>query len=142
MGQAVEQRSGHLRIAEDRRPFPKVEIGRHDDRGALVEAADEMEQQLAAGLREGEIAEFVEYQEVEAAEQVCRAPLSVGTGFGIELVHQVHDIEEAPPFAASDAGPCDAYGKVGFAGAGATDEHDIALLFEELTGSQVAHQRL
>ncbi len=26
----------------------------------LVEAADEMEQQLAAGLREGQIAEFVE----------------------------------------------------------------------------------
>lgn len=102
----------------------------------------EMEQQLAAGLREGEIAEFVEDQEVEAAEQVCRAPLSVGAGFGIELVHQVHDIEEAPPFAASDAGPCDAHGKVGFAGPGATDEHDIALLFEELTGGQIAHQRL
>ena len=56
MGQAVEQRSGHLRVAKDRRPFPEVEIGCHDDRGALVEAADEMEQQLAAGLSEGKIA--------------------------------------------------------------------------------------
>ncbi len=85
-----------------------------------------MEKQLAACLREGELAELVKDQEVEAAQQVCRAPLSVGTGFGIELVHQVHDIEEAPPFAAPDAGPGDAHGKVGFAGPGATDEHDIA----------------
>ena len=121
MGQAVEQRSGHLRVAKDRRPFPEVEIRCHYDRGAFVEAADEMEQQLAAGLREGEIAELVEDQEVEAAEQVCRAPLSVGTRFGIELVHEVHDIEEAPPFAAPDAGPCDAHGKVGFSGPGATN---------------------
>ena len=82
MGQAVEQRSGHFRVAKDRRPFSEVEIGCHDDRGALVEAADEMEQQLATGLSEGKIAELVKDQEVEAAQQVCRAPLSVGTGFG------------------------------------------------------------
>lgn len=55
MGQAVEQRSGHFRVAKDRRPFSEVEIGCHDDRGALVEAADEMEQQLATGLSEGKI---------------------------------------------------------------------------------------
>lgn len=50
--------------------------------------------QLATGLREGEIAELVKDQEVETAKQVCRPPLSVSTGFGIKLVHQVHDIED------------------------------------------------
>ena len=84
VGKAVEQRGSHLGVAEDRGPFAEVEVGRHDDRCALVEAADEMEQQLAASLGKGEIAELVEDQEVEAAQQVCRAPLSVGTGFGIE----------------------------------------------------------
>ncbi len=126
MGQPVEQRSGHLGVAKDRRPFAEVEIGRHDDRGALVEAADEMEQQLAAGLSEGKIAEFVEDQEVEAAQQVCGASLSIGTGFGIELVYQVYDIEEAPPLAAPDAGPGDADGKVRFTSPGAAPSRDIA----------------
>jgi len=74
MGQAVEQRSGHFRVSEDRRPFAEVEVGRHDDRGAFVEAADEMEQQLTARLREGEIAEFIEDQEVEAAQLLSIRP--------------------------------------------------------------------
>ena len=42
--EAVEQRGGHLGVAKDGRPFTKGQIGRHDDRGALVEAADQMEQ--------------------------------------------------------------------------------------------------
>jgi hypothetical protein len=38
------------------RPFTEGEVGGDDDRGALVEAADEVEQELAAGLGEGQIA--------------------------------------------------------------------------------------
>ena len=34
-------------FAENGRPFTEGEIGRDDDRGTLVEAADHMEQQLA-----------------------------------------------------------------------------------------------
>jgi len=60
MRQAVEECRCHLGVAEDGWPFAKGEIGCHDDRGALVEPADQMEQELAAGLGEGEIAEFVE----------------------------------------------------------------------------------
>ena len=139
---AVEERSGHLGVAKDGGPFTEVEVGGYDDRGALVEAADEVEQQLAAGLGERKVAKLVEDQEVEAAQQVSRAPLPVGTSFGIELVHQVDGVEEPSSFASPDAGPGDAHGKVGFAGPGATDEHDIALLFKEIPGGQVAHQRL
>jgi hypothetical protein len=64
MGQPVEQRGRHLWVAEDARPFAKGEIGGDDNRGALVETADQMEQQLAAGLCEGQIAELVEDDEV------------------------------------------------------------------------------
>src|ERR1700682_3530767 len=60
MGEAVEQGCRHLGVAEDARPFGECEIGRDDDRGALVEAADEMEEELAAGLREGQVSELVE----------------------------------------------------------------------------------
>jgi len=56
----VEERRGHLGIGEDAGPFTKGEIGRYDNRRVLVKAADQVKQQLAAGLGERQIAEFVE----------------------------------------------------------------------------------
>jgi hypothetical protein len=50
VGQSIEQRGRHLGIAEHTRPFTEGKIGGDDDRGALVEAADEVEQELTAGL--------------------------------------------------------------------------------------------
>ena len=96
MGESIEQRGGHLRIAEDARPFAEREVGRDDDRGALVETADEVEQQLPAGLREGEIAEFVEDDDVEASEIVGDASLASGSTFGLELIDEIDGGEEAP----------------------------------------------
>ena len=46
------------------RPFAEGEIGGDDDRGAFVKATDQVEQQLAAGLGEREIAEFIEDDDV------------------------------------------------------------------------------
>jgi len=43
MGQPVEQRGGHLRIAEDAGPFRETQIGRDDQAGLLVELAHQME---------------------------------------------------------------------------------------------------
>ena len=43
MGQPVEQRGGHLGVAEHAGPFSEGEIGGDDHLGALVEPADEME---------------------------------------------------------------------------------------------------
>ena len=48
MGEAVEQRGGHLGVAEDAGPFAEAEIGRDDDAGALVELAQQVEEQRAA----------------------------------------------------------------------------------------------
>ena len=39
MGQAIEQRGGHLGVAEDGGPFAEAEVGGDDDAGALVELA-------------------------------------------------------------------------------------------------------
>jgi hypothetical protein len=58
MGQPVEQRGGHLGVAEDAGPFAEGKVGGDQRRGLLVEPADQVEQQLAAGLGEGQIAEF------------------------------------------------------------------------------------
>lgn len=52
VGEPVEKRRGHLGVAEDGGPFAEGEVCGDDDRGSLVDAADEVEQELAAGLRE------------------------------------------------------------------------------------------
>ena len=50
VGKAIEQRRGHLGIAEHARLFAEGEVGGDEDRGSLVEPADEVEEKLAAGL--------------------------------------------------------------------------------------------
>ena len=60
VGDAVERRSGHLGIAEDGGPLAERQVGGDDHRGLLVEPADQVEQQLSAGLGERQIAELVE----------------------------------------------------------------------------------
>ena len=53
MGEPVEERGGHFGIAEHRGPFAKGEVGGDNDPGALVELADEVEEELAAGPGKG-----------------------------------------------------------------------------------------
>jgi hypothetical protein len=42
MGEAIEQRGCHFRIAEHAGPFAEAQIGRDDDTGALVELAQQV----------------------------------------------------------------------------------------------------
>src|SRR6516164_215168 len=99
--------------------------------GLLVEPTDQVEQQLAAGLDERQIAEFVENQEVETSEAIGGAALPAGTGFGLQPVDQVDCSVEAATGAGADAGAGNGYGKMAFSGAGAADEHVVALVLEE-----------
>ncbi len=101
-----------------------------------------MEQELATGLGKRQISQFVQDQKVEAGDQVGCPALAFCAGFRVQLVHQVDDIEEPAPAPSPDAGSGDADGKMGFAGAGAPDQHEVALVVEEVPGGQVADQGL
>ncbi len=68
--------------------------------------------------------------------------MAFGAGFGIELVHEVDDVEESSATAVSHAGAGDADGEMGLAGPGAADQHEVALMVEEVSGGQVADQGL
>src|SRR3954451_12441965 len=103
MGQSIRQHGCHLGIAEDARPFGEGEIGRDDDRGALVEPADQMKEELAAGLSKRQIAELVEHDEVHAGEVIGEPSLPAGAGLALQPVHQVEDDVEAASCAATDA---------------------------------------
>ena len=65
---AVEERGGHLWVAEDRDPFGEAEIGCDDEGCLFVELADEMEQQGAARGREWQIAQLIENDRVDLGE--------------------------------------------------------------------------
>ena len=56
-------------------------------RGLLVKAADEMEQQLAAGLGKRQVAELGQHDEVHAAEVVRHPALPAGAALRLEPVH-------------------------------------------------------
>ncbi len=60
MGEAVQQRRGHLRITEHAGSFPEGQVRGHGDGGAFIELADQMEQQLSAALSEGQIPQLVD----------------------------------------------------------------------------------
>ncbi len=81
-----------------------------------------MEEQLAAGLGEGQVAELVEDDEVEAGEVIGDAALAAGAGLGFELVDEVDDVEEAAAGAAADAGARDGDRGMRLARAGAADQ--------------------
>jgi hypothetical protein len=102
MREPIEQRGGHLGIAEDGRPFAEGEIGGDDDGCALIEAADEMEEQLAAGVGEGQIAEFIKDDEVEAGQVIGDPPLAGIAGFGFEPIDEIDNIVEPTASAGTD----------------------------------------
>ena len=83
VSQAVEQCGGHLGVAEHAGPFTEGEIGGDDNGRSLVEPADEVEQELAAGLRERQVAEFVEDDEVHPGQMLGDTTLPSITGLDL-----------------------------------------------------------
>ena len=116
VSEAIEQCGGHLGVAEDARPFAEGEIGGDDYRGAFVEPADEMEQELAAGLGEGQVAELVEDDEVHAGEVIGEPALASVAGLGFEPIDEIDDIVEPAARAGADAASRDGDGEMGLAG--------------------------
>jgi len=140
MGEAIEQSSGHLGIREDARPFTEGEVSGDDDRGALVELADEVEQELAAGLCERQIAELVENDEVHTGQVISKSALPSIACFGFEPVDEIDHVVEPAAGTGSNATSPDRDRQMGLAGAGSTDQHSITLLGDESTAGEIAHQ--
>ena len=118
MGQAIEHGGGHLGVAEHLRPIGEGEVGGNQQRCVFVELADQMEQQLSAGLTERQIAEFVDDDEIVAQQFFGQPAALAGSLLLLELVDQIDKVEEPPPGAAADDGAGDGNAEMSFAGAG------------------------
>ena len=68
LGEPVQESGGELVVAEDPVPLAEGKVGGDDGGGALVASRQHVEEQLAAGLLEGDEAELVEEQERGPAE--------------------------------------------------------------------------
>ena len=88
--------------SQDLRPIGEGEVRRYDDRGVFVELADEMEQQLRAGLAERQIAEFVDDDEVMTQQGLDDAAAPSGGLFLFELIDEIDEIEEAAARSGAD----------------------------------------
>ena len=142
MGQPIEQRGRHLGVAEHAGPFAEGEVGCDDDRGALVEPADEVEQKLTAGLCKGQISELVQDDKVHPGQMLGKPPLPSVAGLDLEAVDEVDHIVEAATGTRSDAASRYSDGQMCFAGAGAADQHDVALLGDEAAAGEIVDERL
>jgi hypothetical protein len=68
--------------------------------------------------------------------------LPAGTSLAFQPVDKINDGVKSAACPAADARPRDGYGEMRFAGAGAADQHSVALLGDEPAARQVADQGL
>src|SRR5262249_36785765 len=133
-----EQRGRHLGVTEHARPLTEGEVGGNEDGGAFVERVDGGEEELPAGLGEGKISRLIEKAEVNGGEVISEPPLRSVAALGLEPIDEIDDVVEATAGAGADAASPDRDGEMGFAGAGAADQHGIALLGDEAASSEIA----
>src|SRR3979490_1087863 len=100
-----------------------------------------MEQELPAGLSEGQIAKFVEDDEVHAGQVVGEPALAAGAGLGLEPVDEIDHVVEPAAGTATDAASGDGNGQMGLAGTGPADQHGVALLGDEAAAGEVCDER-
>ena len=94
MGETVEHGCGPFGVAEDLRPVSERQVGGDEQRRVLVKLADQMEQQLAAGLAERQVAEFVDDDDVVAQQRLSQPSATTGRFLLLELIDQIDQVEE------------------------------------------------
>src|ERR1700722_2864025 len=143
VGETIEWRGRHLRVAEHGCPLAKAEIGRDDDAGALVELAQQMEEQRSAGGAERQVTQLVEDDEIGVGK-----PGGDLSWFALKLllfesVDEFDGGEEADALAVVlDRLDPDRNGEMRLAGTGAADQDDVVGVFQELAAMELTRERL
>src|ERR1700722_16722215 len=139
----VRRSSRHLRVAEHGCPLAEAEIGRDDDAGALIELAQQMEEQGPARGAERQVTKLVEDDEIGVGE-----PGGDLAGFALKLLlfESVDEFDGGEePYALAvmlDGLDADRGGEMRLARAGTADEDDIVGVFQELASVELTRQRL
>src|SRR5271154_6266312 len=143
VGEPIEQRGRHLGVAEHGGPLAEAEIGGDDDAGALIELAQQMEEQGPAGGAERQIAKLVEDDEIGVGEPGCDLARFALKLLLFESVDEFDGGEE--PYALAvmlDRLDADRGGEMRLPRAGAADQDDIVGVFQELAAMELTGERL
>ena len=105
---AVDHGGGDGLVAEDAAPAGKRQVAGEDQRGVLVSAGDELEEQVGGVLLEGQVADFVDDDQAVAAE--CTSLADSVTG----AVRSCLDCALIKVSARSTIGGCTGRGLCGF----------------------------
>src|SRR5277367_4689425 len=143
VGKTIEQRGRHLRVAEHGGPLAEAQVRRDDDAGALVELAQQMEEQGAAGGAERQVAQLVEDDEIGVGEPGCDLARFALKLLLFESVDEFDGGEE--PYALAvmlDRLDADRGGEMRLPRAGAADQDDIVGVFQELAAMELTGERL
>ncbi|MNT46366.1 hypothetical protein D3C72_1830030 [compost metagenome] len=99
-----------------------------------------MEQELTSGLRERQVSEFVEDDEVEACKVISHPTLLSVACFRFQAIDQIDDIVEAPTRPVTDKRTGNCNGQMALARSRAADKNDVALVGNEGAGGQFSDQ--
>lgn len=111
-------------------------IGGQDDGGTFVAGADDLEEEVAAMLVEGEVAQFVEDEEVGVGVLTQSSWQTVGDHGGLQAIDDVDGVGEEDIFSGKGGGVADGGGEVGFSESGVAEEQEVFFALEEPEGEE------
>jgi hypothetical protein len=86
VSEAIEQCAGQAFGGQHAGPFIEGQIAGDDDRTAFVALAEDLEQQLGAGRRERDVAQFIDDQKLVAGKRILRQGLLQTDGADLRLI--------------------------------------------------------
>ncbi|CCF83959.1 hypothetical protein NITHO_2920001 [Nitrolancea hollandica Lb] len=142
VNEAVEERGCHPLMAEDLRPVREVQVRGKSDAGAFVAIGEELEEQLGGVLGEGQVADLIDQDEVEALQvgQQLREPQRLLRQF--EFARQGGSGAEEDPIPAQAGGAADPQEEMSLADAAGAEQKDILVLGDEAVLRQLEHALL
>ena len=93
-------------------------------------------------MSEQQVTELVEDDEVHPGQMLGDTTLPSIAGLDLQAVDEINDVIEATADTGSDAASGNGDGQMGFACAGAANQHDVALLGDEAAASEIVDESL
>ena len=120
--EAIEQRAGEPLAAEDACPFLERQIRGDNGRAAFMTLAEDLEEQLRAGLGERHIAEFVDDEQFDGGELGLELEQTPFVARLHQLMHEAGRCEEGDGEAALTSGEAERQTDMRLAGAGRSSD--------------------
>ena len=134
---AVDDGGGHVAVAEHVAPSAELEVRGEDDASPFVAVGDDLEQEPGAVDVDGQVAEFVDDEQVGLADGLEFLVEPV-LGFGLAQPHDQAGGGEEPDRYAPPAGEgADGDGEVGLAASHVPVEHEVLGSVDELEGREL-----